>query len=124
MENAHAISALKRKRAELAGDLIGLEKQRRAVCQRIAHVDATLRLFGFQGDPKDIPARVTQRPRMFRRGHLQRMVYAALRESGGQIRTGDIARTIIAQMGWDVGDNELVALITDKVKDVRKRIRP
>lgn len=124
MENEHAISALKRKRAELAGDLIGLDKQRPSVCQRIAHVDATLRLFGYQGDPKDIPAKATAKPRMFQRGELQRMVGAALRESGGKAKTGEIARAIIARMGWNTGDTELQTLIAGKVKDVRKRLVP
>ena len=79
MSESHAISALRRKRAELSGELVELEKQRKAIVSRINHADETLRLFGFQGDPNDIPARM-KCPRLFRRGQLQRMVFAAIRD--------------------------------------------
>jgi hypothetical protein len=120
MSESHAISALRRKRAELSGELVELEKQRKAIVSRINHADETLRLFGFQGDPNDIPARM-KCPRLFRRGQLQRMVFAAIREHGETVKAGEIARTIIAQMGWNAEDEQLRGLIVDKVKDVWKR---
>ncbi len=43
----HVISALKKKRSELSGDLIKLDKQKALIKARIAHVDATLKLFGY-----------------------------------------------------------------------------
>ncbi|MCA8895275.1 MAG: hypothetical protein KDA48_08455 [Amphiplicatus sp.] len=119
-ENSHAIGALKRKRAELSGELAELEKQRRAICNRINHVDETLRLFGYQGDPKDIPAKRRKRW-LFKRGHLQRRVYALLREASGPIGNREMAAVIIRELGWDTEDGELLGLIAGKVKDVRKR---
>lgn len=122
MSESHAISALKRKRAELAGELTELDKQRRALASRIKCVDETLRLFGFQDDPNEIPAR-RKRGWIFRRGQLRRMVLAALREAAGApITNGEIAASVIQQMGWDADDDELHGLITGKVKDVRKRL--
>jgi hypothetical protein len=105
----------------LSGELIELEKQRRAVASRIRSVDDALKLFGFEGDPNDIPAR-RKRGWIFRRGQLKRMVLAALRESSGPITNREIAASVIHQMGWDAEDEELHGLITGKVKDVRKRI--
>jgi len=121
MSESHAISALRRKRAELSGELIGLEKQRRALAARINHVDEALKLFGFKGDPNDIPAR-RKRGWMFKRGQLKRMVLVILRESPRALENRDIAAIVVRNMGWDSSDDELQALIAGKVKDVRKRL--
>lgn len=120
MSESHAISALKRKRAELAGELLDLEKRRRAITCKIRHGDEALKLMGFSGDPKDMPARRYSR-RLFPHGELQRIVFAALRESGGSISNAKIAALIVRQMGWDTGDEELRSLVAGKVKDARKR---
>jgi hypothetical protein len=122
MNESHAVSALRKIRAELSGELVELEKHRRALASKINHVDQTLKLLGFAGDPKDIPPR-HKRGWIFRRGQLQQMVYGALREAEGPIKNVEIATHIIREMNWDVDDGELRALIAGKVKDVRKRMR-
>lgn len=117
----HAISALERKRAELLGDLERLERQRRALLIGIRHVDGALDLLGYSGDPADIPAR-GRRHRQFRRGELQRMVAAILREARKPLDTRDIAATIIHRMGWEAEDSQLRARIGDKVRAIRSRL--
>jgi hypothetical protein len=47
MSVPHVITALARKRAELAGDLVKLDKRRAGITARIAHVDAALRESGY-----------------------------------------------------------------------------
>jgi len=122
MNESHAVSALRKIRAELSGELVELEKHRRVLAGKINHVDQTLKLLGFTGDPKDIPPR-RKRGWIFRRGQLQQMVYGVLREAENPIKNAEIATHIIREMNWDVDDGELRALIADKVKDVRKRMR-
>lgn len=120
MSESHAISALRRKRAELSGELVELETRRRALSTKISHVDETLKLMGFEGNPNDIPAR-RKRGWIFKRGQLQRIVFSVLRDAEGPIQNREIAAQVIYSMGWDTQDEELEALIAGKVKDVRKR---
>ena len=121
MADPHVITALVRKRAELSGELSEIDRQRRSVRSRIAHVDEALKLFGYGGDPKAIPA-VRRRQWMFRRGELSRAVYDVLRTAAGPVPNSEIAAELIRRKGWDEADEELGALVAGKVKDVRKRI--
>ena len=45
MDGSHAIAALVRKRAELAGEIEAGETRLRTLRASLAHVDATIRLF-------------------------------------------------------------------------------
>lgn len=120
MPESHAVRALKRKRAELGAELTQIECLRKSLLRRIKHVDATLSIMG--GEQLAPIPHGRKRRWLFRRGELQRMVGAIIREAGGAIETRDIARAIIARMDWDASDAELVALIAGKVRDVRKRV--
>ena len=61
------------------------------------------------------------RPRkiLFKRGHLQRIVFDAMRE--GIEGNKDIARYVLACMDWECTD-EALADMTMRVKDVTKRL--
>lgn len=115
----HVVTALISKRAELAGDLQALADQRRAIKRQIEHVDATLALFGYDGDPNAIKPR-RKHNWMFRRGELQRLVWDIERDAEGRMHREDIAREVIAHKGW-TPEPALVKSVAGKVKDVRKR---
>jgi len=67
------ISALKRKRAVISGELRAAERRRAAMQEHLAVLDATLRLMGYEGDPADIKPVAPGKRRLFpRRGELQR----------------------------------------------------
>jgi hypothetical protein len=122
MAEPHIISALVKKRGELASELAETDKRRREIAGRIAHVDHVLAMFGYDGDPKAIPARRKQTGRVFKRGHLRRMIFDIGRERPELTVNRDIAAEIMRRLEWDLDNAVLVASIAEKVKDVRKVI--
>ena len=120
MAESHAVSALVRKRAELAGEIGKLDDRRAALRAHIANLDAVLRLFCYRGDPAEIKPR-RKRRWMFRRSELQRMVLDIERKADGPLDKEDIAREVMNRKGW-APDPDLLESVADKVKDVRKRL--
>ena len=120
MAESHVISALKTKRAELSGEIQKLDERRAALREHIHHIDAVLRLFCYAGDPAQIkPKRKKQW--MFRRGELMRMVLDIEREATGPLHKEQIALEVIKLKAW-TPNPDLVEMVADKVKDVRKRL--
>ncbi|MCB1431835.1 MAG: hypothetical protein KDK75_05160 [Alphaproteobacteria bacterium] len=122
MAEPHVISALVKKRGELAGELAEIDKRRREITGRIAHVDSVLTMFGYEDDPKAITARRKQTGRLFKRGQLRRMIYDLRRERPDLALNKQIAAEVIKRLGWDTDDATLLANVSEKVKDIRKVI--
>ena len=123
MTDPHVITALVRKRSELAGDLNDLDRQRADLRRRLSQVDQALKEFGYQHDPQSIPARKKQSPKLFKNGHLRRMIYDIRRERPELASNQDIATEVARRMGWYAGDEDLLVSIAGKVGGVRKVIR-
>jgi hypothetical protein len=120
MAEPHVISALVKKRAELAGDLAAHDRKRRAITDGLAHVDSVLAMFGYEDDPKAIKPRRKAPPRMFKRGQLRRTVADIGRQLPDLKDDRAIAVEVVSRLGWDAGNTELVEQVREKVKDVRK----
>lgn len=120
MADPHVITALVKKRAELAGELAARDRRRRAITDRLAHVDSVLALFGYEDDPKAIKPRKRAPPRMFKRGQLRRTVADIGRQLPELSDNRAIAIEVVSRMGWDHQNTELVDHVREKVKDVRK----
>ena len=123
MAEPHVITALVKKRGELAGEIATLRRQRDLARSRLTLVDKTLKLFGYEGDPKAIRPRRRQLGRIFGRGELRRFVFDTLRGARGPLTNSAIATLMIQAKGWDEADAELLAAVAGKVKDVRKIVR-
>lgn len=112
MAEAHVISALRAKRAELAGLILQLERdvaQRRA---DLAHVDGAIRLFAPTIEPETIgPKFVRQRNQWFGRGELARGILGVLRRSGCPLAAVGIAGALMEAKGLDVGDRVMLVLV-------------
>ena len=81
----YALSALRKKRAELASEIVHLERQLRHRKDSLGHVDATLRLLDPSIDTKEIPnKRYPKRVKLFRQGELGRMILGVLRDGDGE----------------------------------------
>jgi hypothetical protein len=79
------VSALRKRRAELASEIVHLERQLRHRRDALGHVDATLRLLDPSVDTKEIPnRRYPKRIKLFRQGELGRMILGLLRDANGQ----------------------------------------
>jgi hypothetical protein len=61
MSETHAISALRKKRAEVAAHVHDLEKKIKTWRARLASIDETIRIFSPETDPEAIPPRRTYR---------------------------------------------------------------
>ena len=90
---------------------------------RIAHVDETLRMFGYQEKPSEIAPRVRY-VRLFRRGELRQMVADILRTSNVPSTNQEIAVQVARRRGWNVEDQDLLERITGSVKASRRCIKP
>src|SRR5579883_1754192 len=84
MAESHVVSALVNKRAEIAGLISRTERQLGQFRADLVHLDAKLRLFAPELEPKAIPAkRIRQPDRWFEQGELSRRVLDAVRRAGG-----------------------------------------
>jgi hypothetical protein len=96
----YALSALRKKRAELASEIVHLERQLRHRRDALGHVDATLRLLDPSVNTKEIPnKRYPKRVRLFRQGELGRLILGALRDGNGQPVTTAAVVTAILKAG-------------------------
>jgi hypothetical protein len=122
MADPHVITALVKKRSELSGDLIKLDKQRRVIKACISSVGATLKEFAYSGEPSAIAPRVCYEW-LFKRGELGRMVADVLRTAGRELSNLDIALMVVARKQWDAGNQDLLNRVAESVKPVARRLR-
>lgn len=99
--NRYALTALKHKRAKLAGEIAALEKQAAWKRQQLEAVDATLVVFG-QADTDSIkPVRAYKRIALFKQGELSQHVRDALRRGGKPMPLGAIVESVNKALGND-----------------------
>ena len=116
MAETHVISALRAKRAEVSGYIHDLEKKVKTWRARLAHIDATIKIFSPETDPEAIPLRRTyRRSGYFRKGELARLCLDEMRKSNGQpIPTSTIVAAIIKAKGLP-DDPALAVALTERV---------
>ncbi len=105
MGDTFAISALKRKRAVISGELLKAEKRCEAMRLHLVALDHSLRLFGYDGDPADIKP-VKPKRLLFRRGELQRAIMGILRING-PVTDAKLVERVFAMKGWDASNVDL-----------------
>jgi hypothetical protein len=116
MRYTYALSALRDKRARLAGEIESIERQAAKLRQDVANIDATLRLFHPAADPTHItPIRPKWRGVYFRNGERTRLCLEALRDAGRPLRQGGIAEYVMRAKGMDQADKPLRATIANNV---------
>ena len=117
MADLHVVSALRAKRAEVAGLIDSLERQIAQHRADLIHLDGVLRLYQPDRDPAEIkPKRAVHRNRYFAAGELARLCLEAFRDASGPLPFADIVERVIAAKGFDAGDRLLRAAIGDLVK--------
>jgi hypothetical protein len=92
MAEAHVVGVLRKKRAEIFGRIIGLEKELRQQRADMKHVDATLRLFA----PSQSLSKPLARPSWLRRGEGSRLVLSILRDADKPLTAGEITQRLLA----------------------------
>jgi hypothetical protein len=112
MSETHVVSALRKKRAEVAGYVHDLEKKVKTWRARLAHIDETIKIFSPDTDPEAIPPKRTyRRARYFSRGEFARLCLDALRKADRQLTTAEILASVLAAKGLP---NSLASNLTEK----------
>ena len=97
MTESHVVSVLKSKRAELAGELLQLERQTVERRTALAHLDATILMFDPEAKPSQIkPRRQVARNNWFGPNECIRAIYDVLRQAPEPMTTRDVAERIMA----------------------------
>ena len=120
MATTHAIHGLERKATDLRADLSHLAMLRERTLASLSHVEATLAILR-EAKQRGAPSGF-QRRWLFRRGELKRLILAVEREAAGPLTHREVACAIIARMGWDREDRELVVMMAEKVKAGRRSL--
>jgi hypothetical protein len=107
MADTHVVSALREKRAKVAGCITRLERQLDQHRADLSHIDGVLRLFEPDRDPESIKPKLTyaRRTRYFARNELSRLVLATLRDADNKrMSTDEIASRALAAKGFEAAD--------------------
>jgi hypothetical protein len=112
MAQLHVIGALSNKRAELAGIVRQLEQQLMRQRTNLAHLDATMRLFDPDIQPKQIrPKQPRARSVWFRPGECLRLIYDELRAAAQPITTRELAERIMRVKAMPARDDRQRELV-------------
>lgn len=115
MTEAHVVSALRAKRAEISGYLHDLEKQVRAWRTQLVHIDASIKMFSPGTDPQAIPPRRTyRRSGYFQRGEFARLCLDELRKANGPVSTAVLAKGVMAAKRLPPDDPVLLTAFNEK----------
>ena len=126
MADPHVISALREKRALVAGLIEKLERKLEQHRADLTHIDGVLRLFQPDRDPGEIKPKRTyaRRTRYFARNELSRVTMDALRAADSALMTtDDIAGRIIVAKGFDAADAALRKAIGEQPRALLRSFR-
>jgi hypothetical protein len=109
----HVLSALKDKRARVAGELEQAKLRVVALTNDLANVDGCLRIFHSDIDPEAIPAKVTlgTSPVGLPKGAGTRTALAILRETGEAMSTPELAACVLQRYGRPLEARALTMLV-------------
>ncbi len=113
MAEVHVLSALKEKRARLAGELKAAQLRVMALRVDLGSVDNCLHVFGSEIDPATIPAKVTNGKSGlgFPKGTGTRTALEILRETGEPMSSQELAACILQRYGKPLEARSLTLLV-------------
>jgi hypothetical protein len=121
----YALDALKRKRAEMTGEIALCHARLQQLSTDLEHLDATLRLFAPDFVQESVLPKVFTPPKSWsKRGEMSRAVLSILRVAKGPLNTREIAAMIVDQRGLQ-NDAGILNIMTRRVghvlRDKRER---
>ncbi len=123
MAESHVVSALIRRRAEIAGQIEHTQTSLRQLIIDLDNLDHTLRLFAPDIDLEEIrPKPLPPRNQAFR-GEVTRLLLAALRQSDRPLTTKDLAQHVMAERGLNTADKRLVRTMGKRVGSAMRNLR-
>ena len=122
MADPHVVSALRTKRAELAGQIDALQDQLREAMIAVDHVDSTLRLFVPDIDLDEIkPKPLPPRHHAFK-GQVTRSILAMLRKEGAMDAKA-ITLRLMAERELNLNDKVLVKAMQKRIGAALRNLR-
>lgn len=115
MAEPHVVSALVKKRADLAGEIETLHQRITKLVSDVEAIDRSLLVFAPHIETKTISPRFRPPADWSKRGEMTRIVLGLLRLATEPLTTRDIAMQLIAQRGLDQSDKKLLRLMTRRV---------
>jgi len=114
----YALEALKRKRAEMTGEIALCHARLAKLSDDLEHIDATIRLFAPDFVQESVLPKVFTPPKSWsKRGEMSRAVLSILRVAKGPVSTREIAAQIVAQRGLE-SDRGILNIMTRRVGHV------
>lgn len=111
----YAFEALKRKRAEMTGEIARCHARAQELSEDLVHLDATLRLIAPDFVAESVLPKVFVPPKSWsKRGEMSRAVLSILRVAKGPLSTREIASMVVAQRGLD-HDAAILNIMTRRV---------
>lgn len=115
MAETHVVSALIRKRAEIAGQIEHTQSSLRQLIIDLDNLDATIRLFKPDIDLEEIKPKPLPPRHQAYKGEISRIVLETLRQSEKPLTAQEIAQHVMAARGLNTADKRLVRLIGKRV---------
>ena len=115
MAEPHVITALIRKRAEIAGQIEHTQTALRQLIIDLDNLDATLRLFVPDIELDEIKPRPFPPKHQAFRGEITRIVFESLRRAGKPLTAQEIAQHVMAERGLNTADKALVKAMGKRV---------
>lgn len=115
MADPHVITALLKRRGEIAGQIEYLSDQLRQTIIDLDNVDHTIHLFDPSIELQDIKTRpVPPRHKAFK-GEVSRIVFQTLRNAKKPLTTAEIASRVAAERGLDTASTRTMNLMAKRV---------
>jgi hypothetical protein len=100
--NRYAITALKDRRASVAGEISACQKRLVWLKESLGHIDGALRIMDEVSDPESIPPKKPYRHvKLFARGELNGLIYSTLRKAARPLSTPEIVSGVLTELGHD-----------------------
>jgi hypothetical protein len=116
MADPHVITALVKRRAELAGDIETTQAKLKQMILDLDHLDRTLLMFDPDYRIESIKAKAFRPPEDWsKRGQMTRIILGILRQAAEPLCSRDIAVQLVAERALDQNDEKLLRLMTKRV---------
>ena len=116
MTDPHVITALVKRRAELAGDIETTHERLHKMILDLDHLDKTLLMFDPDYRIESIKPKAFRPPEDWsKRGEMTRLILGILRQAAEPMTARDIAYQLIIERALDKDDPRLLRLMTKRV---------
>jgi hypothetical protein len=116
MAEPHVISALVKRRAELAGDIENTHERLHKMILDLDHLDRTLLMFDPEYRIDSIKPKAFRPPEDWsKRGEMTRLILGILRQAAEPLTARDIAVQLLTERALDAEDPKMVRLFRGRV---------